>query len=309
MLLEVTNLNRTFGTLKAVDDLSFTVESGRVCGFVGPNGAGKTTTMRIITSVEEPTSGEVRVAGHSVIEYPERTRSHVGYMPDAFPTYPNLTTEEYLEFFAGAYGLRGKEKRERLATIFDFLQLETLRTRPCNKLSKGMTQRLCLARTLVHDPKLLILDEPAAGLDPRSRIQLRELLTLLAAEGKGVLVSSHILTELSEICDAVVIIERGRLTASGTVTDIMERLKPHVELTMQFACAPHEPVRFLLEQPHVVEASGDGTSATVTFTGKPDDRAALLTRLVTAGFAVTDFRAEEHDLEDLFLSLTDGDVQ
>ncbi len=309
MLLEIEHLSRHFGDLKAVSDLSFTVEPGRICGFVGPNGAGKTTAMRIMASIDAPTYGDVFVNGESVVEYPEKTRPHVGFMPDSIATYPNLTVEEYLDFFASSYRLRGRKKRDRLATITRFMQLEDLRLRRSNKLSKGMTQRLGLARTLVHDPPILILDEPAAGLDPRSRIQLRELMKLLAEEGKGILVSSHILTELSEICDAVVIIEQGALRASGTVAEIMAQVKPHTVLRIAFAGTPGDPVRFLAEQPLVTEASGDGATATVTFTGHSEEQAALLTRLVEAGFAVSEFRAEEHSLEDIFLSVTNGDVQ
>ncbi len=309
MRLEVTNLSRHFGALRAVDGLSFAVETGQICGFVGPNGAGKTTTMRIIAGVDAPTSGEVFVDGISVLEYPEKTCRHVGFMPDDFFRYPNLTVGEYLDFFAAAYGLRGRAKRARIETIAGFLDLGELRDRRCDQLSKGMAQRLSLARALVHDPEILVLDEPAAGLDPRSRIQLRELLRVLGREGKAILVSSHILTELSEICDSVVIIERGKLRASGSVSAIMARLRPHARLRMHFVRAPRDPVRYLLEQPHVAEASGDGAAVTATFTGSQGERAALLERLVREGFAISEFYAEQHDLEDIFLSVTEGGVQ
>lgn len=309
MRLEVKRLSRHFGDLKAVDGLSFAVETGQVCGFVGPNGAGKTTTMRIIAGVDAPTSGEVFIDGISVQEYPEKTCRHVGFMPDEFFRYPNLTVEEYLDFFAAAFRLRGRERRSRIQTIVEFLDLGDLRDRRCDQLSKGMAQRLSLARALIHDPEILVLDEPAAGLDPRSRIQLRELLKVLGREGKAILVSSHILTELSEICDSVVIIEKGKLRASGTVSAILARLRPHARLRIQFTRAPRDPVRFLLEQPHVAEASGDGNAFTATFTGSADDRAALLDRLVREGFSVSEFYAEQHDLEDIFLSVTEGGVQ
>lgn len=309
MRLEVRNLSRHFGALKAVDELSFAVETGQICGFVGPNGAGKTTTMRIIAGADAPTSGEVFVDGISVLEYPEKTCRHVGFMPDDFFRHPNLTVDEYLDFFAAAYRLRGREKRARIETIVGFLDLGELRERRCDQLSKGMAQRLSLARALIHDPDILVLDEPAAGLDPRSRIQLRELLRVLGRDGKAILVSSHILTELSEICDSVVVIERGKLRASGAVSAIMARLRPHARLHMRFVRAPRDPVRCLLEQPYVAEASGDGTAVTATFTGSQGDRAALLERLVREGFAISEFYPEQHDLEDIFLSVTEGGVQ
>ena len=309
MLLEVRNLSRRFGTLKAVDDVSFTVEEGTICGFVGPNGAGKTTTMRIVAGLDEPTAGEVFIKDVSVQEYPERTSPHLGFMPDTFAKYPNLTTEEYLDFFAGAYGLKGKEKRERVDAIIEFLGLEDLRQRRSDKLSKGMSQRLGLARTLIHDPPLLVLDEPAAGLDPRSRIQLRELLKILGSQGKGILVSSHILTELSEICDYVVIIEKGKLVASGRVASIMEELQAHTQISIGIAHAPRDPLRFVLERPRVSDASLTGSVLTVTFTGSESERADLLSDFLEAGFRINEFHAEVQDLEDLFLRLTDGEVQ
>lgn len=306
MRLEVKNLSRHFGELKAVDGVSFALETGQVCGFVGPNGAGKTSTMRIIAGVDIPTAGDVFVDGVSVVEYPEETCRRVGFMPDEFYRYPNLTVAEYLDFFAAAYKLRGREKRERIETIVRFVELEELRDRRCDQLSKGMGQRLSLARALLHDPEILVLDEPAAGLDPRARIQLRELLKVLAQEGKAILVSSHILTELSEVCDAVVIIEKGKLCASGTVSSILAQLRPHARLQIRLVRAPRDPVRLLLEQPGVTGASGDEREVSATFTGSEEDRAGLLELLVREGFGVVEFRAEEHDLEDIFLSVTDG---
>lgn len=314
MLLEVKNLTKTFGKLTAVDSVNFTMDQNCVCGFVGPNGAGKTTAMRIIAGLESPTAGDVLINGTSAVDYPEKIRGCFGFMPDSFAKYANLTVEEYLDFFAAAYGLRGKEKRSRLASIFDFMNLEDLRGRLSNKLSKGMSQRLGLARTLIHDPDLLILDEPAAGLDPRTRVQVRTLLKILADQGKGVFVSSHILTELSEICDYVTIIEQGAIRASGSVADITKELTPHATLVMTFQHVPADPVLFLLEQPHVLDAKATGLSedkptVSVTFAGDEKDQAALLKQLVLADFQVSEFHATAQDLEDLFLSLTDGKVQ
>ena len=217
------NVSRVFGSTKAVDRLSFSVRRGEVFGFIGPNGAGKTTSMRILSTLELPTEGNAWVDGFSVVDDPDRVRKRLGWMPDGFGTYSFVNCEEYLDFFARSYGLKANDRRNALKRVMSFTQLDGMANKPIRGLSKGMKQRLCLGRTLIHDPSVLILDEPAAGLDPRARIELREMITALAADGKTLLVSSHILTELAEMVDRVGIIEQGQLLAVGTVDEILNR--------------------------------------------------------------------------------------
>ncbi len=207
-LLEVKGLRRDYGSLRAVDDVSFELEAGTILGFIGPNGAGKSTTMRILATLDTPTAGDVLLDGRSLVDAPDAARPLIGYMPDRYGTYDDVTVFEFLDFFARAYGLHGAARRKRVESVMEFTGLQPLAQKLTSALSKGMKQRVALGRTLLHDPKLLILDEPADGLDPRARIELRELLRALADQGKAVLISSHILTELAEICDSCAIIEQ-----------------------------------------------------------------------------------------------------
>ena len=197
--IELRGVHRLFGDVHAVNDVSFAVQAGEVFGYIGPNGAGKTTSMRILATLDEPTQGDAFVDGFSVKEDPDRVRARLGFMPDYFGTYENVNVKEYLDFFARAYGLRGKQRHAALGYAMDFTGLDKLARKPINGLSKGMKQRLCLGRTMIHDPSVMVLDEPAAGLDPRARIELREMITRLADLGKAILISSHILTELAEV--------------------------------------------------------------------------------------------------------------
>ena len=211
MKLEVKNLVRRFGRTLAVDGLSFEVGDGEILGFVGPNGSGKTTTMNIIATMDEPTSGDVLVDGWSVVEYPERARRAIGFMPDYLPNQGDITAHEYIDFFARAYGFKGPELERRVKEIEDFVDVKPIRDKVLSALSRGMKQRVSLARALVPDPKLLIMDEPANGLDPRARIEFRGYAKKIAATGKAVLISSHILADLNEICTGCIVIEKGRL--------------------------------------------------------------------------------------------------
>ncbi|HEX3869784.1 MAG TPA: ABC transporter ATP-binding protein, partial [Pirellulales bacterium] len=200
-MIEFRRLYRDFGSTRAVNDVSFTVNRGQVFGYIGPNGAGKTTSMRILSTLDVPTSGDALVDGFSVIDDPDRVRRRLGFMPDYFGTYPNMNVADYLDFFARSYGLRGKDRGRAMRHVMGFTQLDALALKPVSGLSKGMKQRLCLGRTMIHDPAVMVLDEPAAGLDPRARIELREMIRQLAAHGKTILISSHILSELAEMCD------------------------------------------------------------------------------------------------------------
>lgn len=328
-LLEVKHLSRHYGALRAVQDVSFTLEAGQILGFIGPNGAGKSTTMRILATLDVPTAGDVLLDGKSAIDHPDLVRPMLGYMPDRYGTYDDMTVREFLDFFARAYRLKGQERKSRVDSVMEFAGLVPLADKLTSALSKGMKQRVALGRTLLHDPKLLILDEPADGLDPRARIELRELLKALAAQGKAVLISSHILTELSEICDSCAIIEQGKLLATGPVEEILSRTAgstPTIDLEISLF-AGSEPLaqaqglaeRHLLEQPLVTKVAPEGRGVRVrlelpqgtapTPAWVDEACARLVKSLVQAGVPVCALAAHQPDLEDAFLQVTKGKVQ
>ena len=307
--LEVRGITRRFGAFTAVDRVSFTVEPGQIVGFIGPNGAGKTTTMRICASLDLPDAGDVRVAGESVLDQPRRVRGRLGFMPDSYGAYAHTSVQEYLDFFARAYGLKGAARKAALEQVTAFTSLDSLLDKPMAALSKGMKQRLCLAKTLLHDPQVLILDEPAAGLDPRARVELRELVKALAAQGKAILVSSHILTELAEMCDGVVVIERGQVKASGAVDAVTRGVTRSRQLFVRALGPPEALERALLEQPGVTAVRAAKAGFACEVTGDEEEAARLLRRLVEGGLAVVEFAPEAVNLEDVFLRLTEGKVQ
>lgn len=310
--IELRRLHRFFDKTKAVDDISFSVGPGQVFGYIGPNGAGKTTSMRILATLDLPTYGDAYVNGFSVINDPELVRRELGFMPDAFGTYRNVNCREYLDFFARAYGLVGRERHERLKWVLGFTGAEGMANKPIRGLSKGMKQRLCLGRALIHDPAVLILDEPAAGLDPRARIQLRQMISELAERGKTILISSHILTELAEICDAVGIIEQGRLLATGSVDEIQAEQQNLGELKLRVLNRLDEVASVLHQlddKLHLDNLLIDGQLVRVGFSGLVDDQAAVVTHLVSQGFQVAEVNASKKSLEDVFLQVTEGLVQ
>lgn len=307
--IELRRLHRFFGNTRAVDDVSFTVPRGSVFGFIGPNGAGKTTSMRVLATLELPTYGDALVDGFSSINDPERVRRQLGFMPDSFGTYAYTSCEEYLDFFARAYGLVGRQRSQRMRWVMDFTGLKPLAEKPVRGLSKGMRQRLCLGRALIHDPNVLILDEPAAGLDPRARIELRKMIRALAADGKTLLVSSHILTELAEMCDRVGIIEQGRLLATGTVDEIRQNQRPTRELEIR-VLDNAELVGALLENhAEVSHITCDGNLFRFSLSGDETQQATLLRTLVIEGATILEFSPRSRSLEDVFLQVTQGLVQ
>jgi ABC-2 type transport system ATP-binding protein len=305
-MLEIDQLVRHFNGVRAVDDISFSVERGKVLGFIGPHGAGKTTTMRILATLDIPQHGDARVGGYSVVTHPHDVRRITGFMPDYAGVYALTTVEEYLDFFARSYGLRGTARRTSVAEIIDFMALGDVRDRYVESLSKGLKQRVALGRAIVHNPQLLILDEPAANLDPRARIEFRTLIRELAADGKTILLSSHILTELSEMCDTVAVIERGRLLATGTVQEILEGLRPRRLLSVRLSGARDGLQRFLLEQPGVHRVHEVGGLVRFEFDGSDEGQTMLLARLVAAGYPVLEFSSQGANLEDAFIEITEG---
>jgi ABC-2 type transport system ATP-binding protein len=308
-LIEVCELHRYFGPTKAVVDMSFEVYAGEVFGYIGPNGAGKTTSMRIISTLDEPTYGDALVDGFSVVDDPDRVRRRLGFMPDYFGTYQNMNVVEYLDFFARAYGLRSYERKRAIEYAMEFTLLNQLADKPINGLSKGMKQRLALGRTMIHDPAVLILDEPAAGLDPRARIELREMIGRLAADGKTVLISSHILTELAEMCHRVGIIEQGQLLAVGTVDEISNQTETRSEVRLRVLGEPDGVSNYLRARDDVSDIAFRNGQVILTHSGGPAEQAALLRQIVDAGFQVVEFASKTKSLEDVFMHVTEGRVQ
>jgi len=309
-MIELVGLHRYFGPTKAVEGVSFTVAPGQVFGYIGPNGAGKTTSMRILATLDSPTAGDAHVDGFSVVNDPDRVRRRLGFMPDFLVAYPNVNVREYLDFFARAYQLRGKERLRAVNRVMGFTGLDKLAEKPTTGLSKGMKQRLALGRALVHDPAVLVLDEPASGLDPRARIELRGMIRQLANDGKTVLVSSHILTELSEICDVVGIIERGRLLAVGTVDDIQRRHEdPQNLVEIRVLDDATGLGRWLAEHQQVDGLLVDGRRVQFSHRSTPKQDAALLRAMIEAGFEVVAFGTRRQSLEDVFMRVTQGLVQ
>ncbi len=308
MQLQVEQLTRAFGRLRAVDAISFVLHGGGVYGFVGPNGAGKTTTMRIMATLDEPTSGDVLLDGVSVLDYPEEARRAVGFMPDTLPAHGDITVLEYIDFFARAHGLRRAPLREAIASVTAFTGLEPMREKTLGSLSKGMRQRVSLARALVHDPRVLILDEPAAGLDPRARVELRELVRALAESGKTLLISSHILTELAEICTDVIIIERGRILNCGSLRGGQADLSRLRTVALRPLGDPDLLRRTLLELPNVHQVRAVAAEWHADIEGGEPELAALLQQLVARNVQLTAFHPVEENLESLFMRVTKGDL-
>jgi ABC-2 type transport system ATP-binding protein len=308
-MIELRRLHRYFGSTRAVDDVSFDVPRGTVFGYIGPNGAGKTTSMRILATLDLPSYGDAMIDGFSVINDPDRVRRRLGFMPDYFGTYPNVNCVEYLDFFARAYGLVGRQRHRAIRRTMAFTGLDKLAEKPIRGLSKGMKQRLCLGRAMIHDPSVLILDEPAAGLDPRARIELREMIHQLAADGKTILVSSHILTELAEMCDRLGILEQGRLLALGTVDEIQRGLTPLSEVRVRVLGDGQPLGDWLAARGDVQHISVAGDLVRFSHQGGLEAQADFLSQLVLAGFRIIEFGSRQQSLEDVFMQVTRGAVQ
>ena len=310
MKVQVQHLRKEFGKTVAVDNISFGFDSGHIFGFVGPNGAGKTTTMRIIATLEEPTQGDVLINGTSVCEEPELARRTVGYVPDTLPAHADITVHEYLDFYARAYGLKGRKRAQAVGAIEEFTNVTGIRDKNLKALSKGMKQRVSLGRALVYDPDVLILDEPAAGLDPRARVELRELLMLLAARRKAILISSHILTELTEICNGVVIIERGKILETGTLDDVLKKSAPRRTVAVRLLDGQTPLLlRELLQMPYVTNARDVANEVHFELAGDESAACDILGELMARKFRILEFRQTKANLEDIFMTLTKGGVQ
>ncbi len=305
-MIEVRDLTKKYGELFAIHKIDLKLEKGDVFGFIGPNGAGKTTTMRILATLLNPTWGEAYVGGYSIYTKPKEIRRIIGYMPDFFGVYDNMQVIEYLEFFAAAYRIKGPQRRKICDEVLELVDLGYKRNELVTSLSRGMTQRLGLARVLLHDPQVLLLDEPASGLDPRARIEIRGLLKELRNMGKTIMVSSHILPELADICNKIGIIERGELIVNSDVADVMRQVRQQTVLRIDVAGDRDAAARLLEEHEMVdkIEIDDQGLRATL-ITGDHDY--SLLSRLlVENGHALTQLCEEEINLETAFMTLTKG---
>lgn len=314
-IIETRALVKKFGKFTAVNELSLQVPAGSIYGFVGPNGAGKTTTMRMLTTLTRPTSGEAFVAGHSVATEPRAVRRAIGYMPDEFGVYDDMRVWEYLDFFAACYDIPESERRRLIEDLLELVDLSHRRDDMVDKLSRGMKQRLSLARTLAHDPAVLILDEPASGLDPRARVEIRELLVELSRMGKTIFFSTHILADVSEICTHIGIVEAGQMIAQGSMDDMRAQLQPHREITVTLR--DEASVARLKEVasgvPDVIgvtdlEPRSGRFRVRVDFAGDDDGVADLNAKIAAAGIAILGFAEETKDLEAMFMRVTKGIV-
>ncbi|GIW02163.1 ABC transporter ATP-binding protein [Roseiflexus sp.] len=325
-LVETHDLTRRYGSNLALDHLNLIIPEGAIFGFIGPNGAGKTTTMRILTTLLAPTSGEARVAGISVTREPRAVRRLVGFMPDFFGVYDNMKSWEYLDFFGRAYSIPAQRRQQLIGELLALVDLAHKRDEPVMSLSRGMKQRLSLARSMMHDPRLLILDEPASGLDPRARIELRELLKELRAMGKTIMISSHILSELAEMCTHIGIIERGKLLAAGEVQEILRTMRPHRIVEIRVVSGAARAEELLRTHADVLELRREGARAEsddenaplddetgphtllADFAGDEHALGELLAMLIAAGVRISHFAEQAGDLEDIFLHVTKGVV-
>lgn len=312
-VIEIRNLSKRYGRRMAVEGLDLTVEAGEIFGFVGPNGAGKTTTIRIMSTLARPSGGDVRIAGHSIQKNPQLVRSEIGYMPDFFGVYNDMKVWEYLDFFAACYRVDETARKTLIEDLMELFDLRARRDDMVDKLSRGMKQRLSLARTLVNDPQVLILDEPASGLDPRARVEIRELMVQLARMGKTVFFSTHILADVAEICTRVGIIEAGKMVAVGELDVLQQQVMPRrkVEITVLGAL---EAARSILQSKTGVSAlqvisgqsNGDRQRIALEFSGDDAQLSQLLAALIQENISVIQFNPDTRDLEAVFMHATQG---
>ena len=307
-MIKTVNLTKKYDDMYAIRGIDLDLKEGDLFGFIGPNGAGKTTTMRIVATLLSPTYGEAYVCGYSIYTHPKEIRRLVGFMPDFFGVYDDMTVIEYLEFFAAAYRISGPARRKRCDEMLEIVDLDFKREAYANTLSRGQTQRLGLARTLLHDPAVLLLDEPLSGLDPRARIEMRNLLRRLGQMGKTIVVSSHILPELADICNKVGIIDRGQLGVNAEVAEVMRQVRPQIVVIIDVAdpTKVDRALKLLEQQPivdSVVEARG---KVRATLKVAVEDYSDLATILISNGITIKHFGEEETNLESAFMALTKG---
>ncbi len=311
-IISVDNIYRAFGKVQAVNGLSFQIDPGQVVGFIGANGAGKTTTMRMMVTLDVPDSGSIEIGGMNVLDHPREIRQMIGWMPDHFGGYPNMDVWEYLDFYGRAFGLKGRERSNRLDEVMAFTDMDVLADRPCNRLSKGQTQRLCLSRALLSDPQVLVLDEPAAGLDPKARIEFRNLVKLLASRGKTLFISSHILSELGEMCDHLLFIDNGRQVHQGTSDSLrFHKADGRTRVRLRIHGETHKFEQWLSARDGVARHGEDNGYIELMVENSTESDieaqlAELLREMLTTGIDIYEFHRVERRLEDAFIEILGG---
>ncbi|MCT4565207.1 MAG: ABC transporter ATP-binding protein [Maledivibacter sp.] len=307
-MLRIENLTKLYGKFKAVDDISLEIKEGEIFGFVGPNGAGKTTTFKMIATLLKPTSGKIYLDG-TELSYKnlKKVRNEIGYMPDFFGVYDKLKVSEYMDFYSDIAGIYGDEKTGIIKDLLELVDLTHKKDAYVDSLSRGMKQRLCLARCLVHNPKLLILDEPASGMDPRARIQMKEILRELKRMGKTIIISSHILPELAELCTNIGIIEGGKIVVNGPVEEIMHRTRGTQVIKIVVLKDKDKCIKLLKEDPLVKSVVEDERDIEIEFNGEALELSDLMKRILNENIPLISFRPLENNLEDIFMEVTRGD--
>jgi len=309
VVIKTVNLTKRYGTLVALSNLNLEIEEGDCFGFIGPNGAGKSTTIKILATLLQPTWGEARVCDYVVGYQSRQIRPLIGYVPDYFGAYEDMVVQEYLEFFAAAYGINGLARNKIVNDVLELTDMAYKRDAPVDGLSRGMKQRLSVGRVLLHDPKVLLLDEPAGNLDPRARIEMRELLKELQRRDKTILISSHILPELADLCNKVGVIEQGELLYSGPVSEIVKRAKTGTLLHVAVAENQEAAAALLSQDPSVLNIAGNNAHLEISLKEGITDYSFIPHMLIEAGYKLTMLKEEEVNLETAFMRLTKGMVQ
>ncbi|MCG7317368.1 ABC transporter ATP-binding protein [Brevibacillus laterosporus] len=305
-MIQTQNLSKRYGKFEALKNVNLSIQKGSVYGFIGPNGAGKSTTMMILATLLPATSGKAYVGGYDVEKEPKEVKQLLGYMPDFFGVYDNLKATEYLDFYARAYNIPARNRSNLVADLLDLVNLNNKADAYVDHLSRGMKQRLGLARCLVHSPEILILDEPASGLDPRARIEMREILKKLQGMGKTILISSHILPELAELCDEIGVIEKGQLIANGAVNEVSTETRGISIMQVKTLGNVELAEQILHASPFVKRLDNKNSHFRFHFTGTPEEKVILLQQLIQANIPVTHFADSQENLEDVFLAITEG---
>lgn len=302
-MIQVSEMRVDYDGFTAVHDLSLDIPAGQVFGLIGPNGAGKTSTIRVLATLHQPTYGEVRIGGIDIAEHPDKVHAILGYMPDLAPVHDDLKVWEMLDMFAAAHFMTQPARRERVTECLDMVGMNAKRDVKGSALSRGMMQRVILAKTLLHDPDVLLLDEPASGVDPVARIEFRRILRRLADRGKTVLVSSHILTELADMCDSIGIMSEGHMVVYGEINEIVAKMQPRRVIEIDCGDQVEQAAALLADKPGVGEIEVNKQTASVTFDGGPAELSALLTVLIGEGIAVTRFVEKHFGVEDIMLKI------
>ncbi len=307
-MIDIRHLRKEYGTTVALENLHLNIPEGEVFGLIGPNGAGKTTLIRILATLMEPTYGEVTIAGIDAINDPLKVHPLIGYMSDFFSLYDELLVWEYLDHFARCYGVPARKRQRSLESVLELVSLDVRRDSPVTALSRGMRQRLCFAKTILHEPKLLLLDEPASGLDPAGRVEFREMLNQLRSMGTTVVISSHILTEMTGFCTSIGIMEQGRLRVSGRVDDILDQLQSGLRLEIEVLDETLRTTNLLESDPQVSQIVVNGVNVSCRFAGSRDELPELHRRIVSEGIALVSLAVRSDNLEEIYMQISRHEV-